>query len=163
MKRILLLVVLAAYVVCGFAQDFSNLNSISLDDSIACKKAEPQVLACANYLLARPFESNLNNLNAIKFIMSWMEKTSNFSFTLDEKQMSLVKSDDKLLTPLMSCQAATAINLQPKACDKEFQYNYIKLFLEYCEKPASEVKLNSKLKKLIAAKNDNTLREAFEK
>ncbi len=48
MKNLTLLLALLINSLTMFSQDYSNLESIPLDDSIQCKEAEPKILECAN-------------------------------------------------------------------------------------------------------------------
>jgi len=161
MSKLVLLLAIVIYSVSGFAQDFSNLKSLTLNDSIQCKKAESQVLECCNYLLTQPCNENLNSLEATQFIMKWMEHTPDYSFGFGDGISKSINSNLMLTSRYLACQAKVAINNKPKNYDKDFQYDYIKMFLEYCEKPQNGVKITSKLKKLIEAKNEDKLMEAI--
>jgi hypothetical protein len=163
MIKVFLLSAIIIYSGFGFGQDFSNLKSLALKDSTECKNAEPQVLACSDYLLTQPCVENLNSLDAIQFLLKWMGQTPNYSFSFEDELYKSVKSNLMLTGRYLACQATVAINTKPKNYDKDFQYNYIKMFLEYCEKPQNGVKITSKLKKLIEAKNEDRLMEALEK
>jgi len=163
MRKLVLLLAIIVYSVCGFSQDFSNLKSLTLKDSTECKKAESQVLECSNYLLTQPCVENLNSLDATQFLLEWMGETPNYQFSFEDELYKSVKSNLTLLGRYLACQATVAIKTQPKNHDIDFQFNYIKMFLEYCEKPQYGVKISSKIKKLIEAKNENRLLEAIEK
>jgi hypothetical protein len=162
-KLILLFTVVIFYSKFGFAQDFSNLKSLTLKDSIECKMAESQVLECSTFLLTQPCVENLNSLNATQFILKWMGQTPDYQFGFEDELYKSVKSNLMLMGRYLACQATIAINNKPKNNGQDFKYNYIKMFLEYCEKPQNGVKMNSKLKKLVEAKNENKLMEALEK
>jgi hypothetical protein len=157
MKKLFLLILLTLSAVTISAQKFSNLKSISLEDSLECKQAEPKVLECANYLLSRPLVEDLNSLTAIQFIMRWMEETSDYTFSIDKTTMDMVKSDQMLFGMYLACQAKAAIT----AGNRNFKSDGIILFLEYCENSKNKVKASSTIKKLIKAKNNGTLNEAL--
>jgi hypothetical protein len=163
MRKLVLLLAIIIYSGFGFAQDFSTLKSISLKDSIACKNAEFQVLECSNYVLTQPCVENLNSNYVTLFLAKWMGQTPNYQFSFEDELYKSVKSNLTLMGRYLACQATVAIKTQPKKYDKDFQYNYIKMFLEYCEKPQYGVKISSKIKKLIEAKNEDKLMEALEK
>jgi len=163
MRKLVLLLVVIIYSGFGFAQDFSNLKSLTLKDSTDCKKAEYQVLECSNYLLTQPCVEDLNSLDATQFLLEWMGQTPNYKFSFEDELYKSVKSNLTLMGRYLACQATVAIKTQPKNYDKDFQYNYIKMFLEYCEKPQYGVKISSKIKKLIEAKNEDKLMEAIGK
>jgi hypothetical protein len=163
MKKLVLLLAIVLYSGSGFSQDFTNLKSISLNDSIECKKAESQVLECSNYLLTHPCDEDFNSLYAIQFLLRWMGQTPDYSFSFGDKLYKIIKSDLILTGRYLACQATIALNTKPKNINKRYQYNYIKMFLEYSEKPIYGVKISSKLKKLIEAKNEDKLMEVIEK
>jgi len=163
MRKLVLLLTIIFYSGLGFGQDFSNLKSLTLKDSIECKKAESQVLECSNYLLTKPCVENLNSLNATQFLLKWMGQTPDYQFGFEDGLYKSVKSNLSLMGRYLACQATVAIKNQPKDYGQDFKFECIKMFLEYCEKPENGVKITSKLKKLIEAKNENKLMEALEK
>ena len=163
MKKIILLLVFLSCSITGRSQDFSDLASIPLDNAANCKKAEPKVMECAQYLLSNPAAEDFANVNAMKFIMSWMEKTPDFTFELGGNLLKAIDSDASLIARYLASQAKTAINKGSIKNKEEFEIEYATLFLEYCEQPKNNVKLTSKLKKFIKAKNENKLKEALGK
>lgn len=159
MKNLFLSFVFISLSLVTFSQDYSTLKSISLQDSLECKKAEPQVMECSNYLLSKPCIEDLNSLNAISFLMKWMEQTPEYSFSFDRVIFKSIDSDLMLSGRYIACQVKTAINDKPKSYNKDFESKYITQFLEYCENPQNKVKVSSKINKLIKAKNAGKLNE----
>jgi len=86
-----------------------------------------------------------------------MGKTPNYMFGFDDQLYKSIKSNMMLLGRYLACQSIVAINENPKTFDKDFQYKYTMMFLEYCENPNNGVKVSSKIKKLIDAKNNDKL------
>lgn len=162
MKKILFVLFSFSSFIC-MAQDFSQLKSIPLNNSEDCKNAQPKVVECANYLLSQPAIEDLNSLNAAKFIMSWMEKTPDYTFELGGDVFTSVASDTNLVSRYLAAQSLVAINTVTINDQQEFKYEYISTFLSYCEKPENKVKLNSRLKKFIKAKNEGQLKEMIAK
>jgi hypothetical protein len=141
------------------AQDFSELKSIKISDSLSCSLAQKKVLECSEYLFANPCVENLPNLNATTFIIKWMEATPVFTFSLDRKFYKAIKSDINLSGRYYASLAKTAIENNYTKNSIELQLRAISLLLEYCEKPKNYVKITKKLRKYIEAKNNNSLKE----
>jgi hypothetical protein len=145
------------------AQDYSKLENIVLKEKPDYPKNENLVLECSNYLLNSPIESldkDLNHLRALQFIMRWMEGTPDYKFSLDESIVDVTKSNSTLLGIYMSCMSKFVIENKDKSKDQaEIKYNSFITFIRYCEDPARNVKQSKKIKELIKAKNENTLRE----
>lgn len=161
MKHSFLFFILLISSYC-FSQDYSNYNKIKIETSEDCELVEPKVVECASYLLNSPIDENLNALNAIAFVMRWMEATPNHSFELGGELYMSISSDIDLVSRYLAAQAITAINFG--SSDKpNFKSKYVSTFLEYCEKPENNVKVNSKIKKYIKAKNENKLSELLSK
>lgn len=161
MKTLFLFIIFSSFI-CS-AQDFSNLESIPLNNSEDCKKAQPKVIESANYLLTTPAYENLNGLNATSFILAWMEKTPDYTFDLGGDLFMSISSDTNLVSRYMAAQAMVAIETGSIVDKTKFKFDYTSKFLNYCEKPENKVKLNSKMKKYIKAKNENNLPELLAK
>ncbi len=157
MKNLTFLFALIVNCMTAFTQDYSNLGSLPLDDSIQCKKAEPKVLECSNYLLSKPCVEDLNSLKVCQFLLKWMGQTPDYEFGFDDNLYKSTKSDMMLMGRYLACQSKVAITDKPKSYDKDFQFKYIKMFIEYCEDAKNEVKISARIKKLIEAKNSGKL------
>lgn len=163
MRKLRFLPVFLFCSLMSMAQDFSELASVPLDNSENCKKAEPKVAECAQYLLSNPAVEDLPSLNAMKFIIGWMGKTPDYSFELGGDLLQEIVSDTNLMARYLASQSVVAINKGNIKNKQEFEMNYVTLFLDYCEQPKNNVKLTSKLKKYIKAKNENRLKEVLTK
>lgn len=144
-----------------FAQDYSDLEKISLKDRTECADNEKLVLECSNYVLESPLnviEKDENRLSAMKFIMRWMEATPDYSFSLDESMGKATSSNPTLLAVLLAAMSQYA--LENKTDDaNDVKYNSFITFIKYCEDPDNKVKLNEDLKELIKARDENNLKE----
>ena len=154
-----MLLLFAGYTV--EAQNYSELKKISLKDSLECKAAETKVLECSNYLLSKSCEEDLKSINATQFLLEWMGATPDYSFGLDDDLYKSIQSDLMLASRYLASQCKIAIADRPKEYDINFQLKFVTLFLDYCEEPKNNVKLNSKIKKLIEAKREGKLKEAL--
>jgi len=65
----------------SFAQKFSKLDEIPLNENADYKKAEKVVLECDKYLTSTPLNNNDSKRNAAeKFINKWMSGTPDYTF-----------------------------------------------------------------------------------
>jgi hypothetical protein len=165
MKIKALLIVTVTMLSCGYlaAQDYSRLENIVLNDKADYSKNEAQVLECSNYLLGSPvtaLEKDVNHLNALRFIMRWMEGTPDYTFDLDDSAVKATKSDPNLLGIYMASMCQYVITNKDKAEDQDaIKYNSFLTFIKYCEDESKNVKQNKTIKELIKARNENTLKK----
>ncbi len=161
MKKTFLICVVIAISLFqnSFAQDFSTLKGKLLEDSASCVEAESMVLECSNYLLSKPIKKELNSLYASDFIIEWLSKTQNYSFTIHEKFFKSIESDLNLSNRYYAALAKTAIESKTELSDNELQMKAISQLLVYCENKKNNVVISKKLQKFIDAKNDKTLEE----
>jgi hypothetical protein len=144
--------------------DLGYLTTIELEDSLDCKKAEPKALAAAEYVLSHPAKKDYNISCCSIFLIKWMEKTSDYTFTLGGGVGDAVLKDDDLFPVYLAAQVQTSIEDRiENGDDIDYQVKYTTLLLNYCENKENKVKINSKLKKFIEAKNNGTLKEMLAK
>ncbi|MDP2175560.1 MAG: hypothetical protein Q8K70_06570 [Bacteroidota bacterium] len=163
MKNIILVFFLLAFTSNGISQNYQHLDKIILKDSIDYVENEERVLECSNFILGSSvdvIESSIKHLNALKFIIRWMEGTPNYLFNLDKSMMDATNSNSTLLSVLFAALTKTAIENKDVTKDsKTINYKSIITFINYCENKNNKVKQTKYIKKLIKAKNDNTLKE----
>lgn len=157
--KMTILIIACAISMNILSQDYSKLKDINLSDSINCIKAESKVVECCNYLLNQPCVESLQCLEAQSFIIDWQIKTPSYQFSLHNKLYKQIVKDNNLAGRYYACLAKVAIEKKNTNDIPNVQYEAIKLFLEYCEKADSKVKVNKGLQKYIDAKNSNKLRE----
>ena len=158
--RYLFLTVFVAFTSLCFAQNFSKLESIPLNNPEDCINAEPQVLECAKYLLSTPCVETKNNFLAFQFVFKWMTETKSYTFKIGNLFLSVSKSaepDKELPRRFIASMVKTVLMDKPEVLDEEFTANYLTTFVEFCENPKFKVKQSSFIKKMIKAKNSNTL------
>lgn len=120
-------------------------------------------MECSDYILNSPVNvimNDLNHLNAMQFIMRWMEGTPDYMFSIDEKITRSTKSETALLSVYLAAMCKFSLENKAKSEDEdEVRYNSFLIFIKYCEDPAREVKQNKAIKELIKTKNEGTLKE----
>ncbi len=152
---------LVAFSVNLFAQDYSNLDEISMKNKSECAENEGLVLECCDYILKSPvntIDKDVNRLSALQFIMRWMEATPDYSFALDESMAKVANANPTLLGVMLSCMSKYALENKTDNVN-DVKYNSFLLFIGYLENPDNKVKLNKDLKELIDAKDRNSLKD----
>lgn len=155
MKKIIILLFLAVIFNFSYSQDFSKLESYSLEQVEDYKLAEKQVLVCANYLFNTPLEkSNLNRLSAIQFIMKWMIGTPDYMFDLGEKAMNLTKGNSDLLGLYMAAMSKTVLDSGEKLNSDQIYEGSEELMIAYCSDKNNNMKPSKVMKKIIKSRKE---------
>jgi hypothetical protein len=146
-KKIILFSVFLLVVSIASAQDNAICDSLYLKTAVNIKSSDPCLLIATDYVLANPLFGNTTlYYNYIGFILSWMDKTPEYTFTLNNRIIELCKNDNILLFNVyITCLAKAAIET-----NKDFVPQALKLFAKYLEMPDNKVKHTGKIKKLIA-------------
>ena len=143
----------------------SNYDSVNLKNEADYAAANKYALEAANYLLSTPYDAkSLERLQAIQFMMKWMEGTPDFSFALDATVMEkIVKGNNDLLSYYMAGMTKYCLENQANAKDNDLvKLNATKLVLAYCEKPENNLKMPMPLKKLAEANKKGELAKELE-
>jgi len=155
MKRAILIFFSSLLVTVCFAQTSNSCDTVRLNNEVNIKNAEPCVLIAADYVLSQPLHGNSKVYHEYRsFILSWMEKTPDYTFSLNDKMMAICKEGDNLLLfgVYTTCLSKAAVQLK-----KDFNTEAIKLFVDFVKKPENKVKQTSKIKKLIEDFNANKI------
>lgn len=112
------------------------------------------MLTGTDYILTRPLYGNPDLYDHyLRFIMTWMEKTPDYTFSLNNKIIELCKDDNLLLFNVyVSCLAKGAIEEK-----KANSIKAVKLFAAYVKNAENKVRQTSKIKKLIREVEDGQL------
>lgn len=165
-KHLLLGFMLFLIAGTAMSQDYSKLSKIKLKKADDYAQYDSLVLECANYIMGSSMEENMkdmNHLNALQFMMRWMQGTPDYTFMIDESTTKVMKNNDEALLILLS--AFMKYTLENKEAAKDpgnMKYNAFLLFANYCENPDNKVKQTKEIKRLINAKNENTLKSYLE-
>lgn len=147
-----------------FSQNFSQYQNITLQSAADYRKAEPQVMLAYELVLSTPVDKkNTNRLDAISFIMRWMSGTSDYSFVMGETLFKITNNDKAVLGVYFACLAKYALQHGKNVDRADLHYNSYLMLAQYCEIPENNLKPRGELKKMVAAKNQNQLKEYLEK
>ena len=160
MKRILLVCVFA-FVACNvFAQSLPQFDEIKLQKTKDYKLAEPAVVQTADFIISTPIDKNTDTKTiAAQFLMTWMDGTPDFTFTLDENSTRYFLQNNELMMVYVASMAKYAIETKQHN-SKTITINAIKSLLAYINDPANNVKKTNDLIELSQA-NQNGQLESF--
>ncbi len=144
----------------AFSQATSQYDNIPLNSAANYRKAEPEVILAADYVYSTPIDKeNTNRKNTIAFIMKWMAGTSDYSFGMDETIRKIAGNDNDFLGMYFVCLAKYALSKGTDVDRDSLKYNAYVMLATFCENPDNNYKPNREIKKMIDAKNQNTLQE----
>ncbi|HET6224757.1 MAG TPA: hypothetical protein VFF27_00665 [Bacteroidia bacterium] len=147
MKKSILLILCSVFAVNTYAQDVLTCDSVYRQTARVINRDEPCLLTAINYVLEHPLNDNSKTYDdCIRFILTWMDKTSEFSFDLNGNVLELCKGDNLLLFNVYLASLAKPA-VETKKLDIPVALN---VFAAYLETPENKVKLTSKLKKFIS-------------
>lgn len=151
MKKIICIILILFSCTMSFAQNFSELANAEFKSTESFKTAESQVLICANYLFSTPADqAELNRLNAIKYIMKWMEGTPDYTFDIGEKAMKLTTGDTDLLGLYVAAMSKAVIENTAGKLSSDEMYNQAeKILVNYCAVADHKMKPSKKIKQLL--------------
>ena len=160
MKKILTAALFLFSAGAVFSQkiNIDELYKIPIKTAEDCKKAEPEILKAANYVLSKPLDDN-DGVMAGAFILLWATG-SEHSFTFDGNisNLSKHKKNTMLLCVYLAATAKYILENPDKEKDTKavtvYTYNTL---ASYIGNVANRVKKTKHTKKLIAAKTNNTM------
>jgi hypothetical protein len=159
-KTILILIGGLLISITGFGQTSQKCDTVTLNTAENVTKAEPCVLIAADYVLSKPLHGNVQLYSDYrKFVLSWMDKSPDYTFTLNEKMMAICQEEDNILLfgVYTTCLAKAAIQTK-----KDFVPEAIKLFVNYIKDPHNKVVQTAKVKKLIGDYANNKIEKYLE-
>lgn len=154
MKKVIVLILINFICNAAFAQNFSELAAAKFESVASYKTAEEQVLTCANYLFDNPTNiAEVKRLNAIQYIIKWMEGTPDYTFELGKNVMELTKGKMDLMSLYMAAISKVVIENTGEALSSDEIYNRAeKILVEYCAVPENDIKPSKKIKQLLKEK-----------
>jgi hypothetical protein len=151
------------YQTIGIAQPSTQYGNILLNTAKDYRKAEPQVILAADYVYSSPLDKdNVYRGEATKFVMKWMGGTSDYSFTPDKTVSRITNGNNELYGLYFVCLAKYALEKGKGTDREELKISAYALLATYCENPANKCVIKGEIKKLIEAKNQNTLKQYIE-
>ena len=158
MKKNVLLILFIAINYFANGQISESCQSIQMKTPQEIKSSEPCILEYANYVLNKKLgDSDETASIARKAIISWMEKTPDYTFTLNTSLLKVCKDDNILLFGVyMACMTKAALTTKG-----DFNKEGIKLFVEYIINPTNNVKQDKNVKKLIDDYNKNNFEKYY--
>jgi len=148
-KLVLLLFVLTAST--SFAQIYKDLPNEVFLNKEDYGNSEDQVLEVSKFILSNPIQKdNSDRINAMQYLLKWMEGTPDYTFTIGETVMNLTGGDLDLMGVYFAAISETAIqNKKSGKTDEQTNEEAIKKFVSYAANKSNNVKANKELKKAI--------------
>lgn len=147
MKKIVLILACSMYANMSFAQTADPCDSVSFKTPADIKKSEACVLQASSYILSKPISGNPPLYDVYSaFILTWMDKSPDYTFALNENIMKVFGDKDPLFGVYLTCMAKAA--LDAKKVNNE---GAIKLLVDYITNTDNKVKQTSKVKDLVEA------------
>lgn len=158
MKRIFTALLLLSSTLV-FAQSLPDFKKIKMETPSDYQSAEADVIRATTYVLTTPFvEKDINRLNSLAFIITWMSGTPDYTFGLDGTITKIMKGNNDLLGIYMACMAKYCLENKDQARNvKQVELNSVKMLLSYCEDPSNNIKMTKQLKKLSEANQKGEL------
>ncbi len=153
MKKVFTLLLIVICSVSSYSQAYNELGDYKFESVDSYKKAEPQVLECANFLFKTSAKKEeLKRANAKKYILNWMQGTPDYTFELGNEVLELTKGNPELLGLYMAAMSKLVIENSGTPLNSSELYNLSeKLLVDYCANEENEIKPSKKIKKLIKA------------
>ena len=148
-KLVLLLFVLTAST--SFAQIYKDLPNEVFLNKEDYGNSEDQVLEVSKFILSNPIQKdNSDRINAMQYLLKWMEGTPDYTFTIGESVMNLTGGDLDLMGVYFAAVSETAIqNKNSGKTDEQTNEEAIKKFVTYAANKSNNVKPNKELKKAM--------------
>lgn len=153
MKKIITLLLILTSSLSSYSQAYTELGDYKFGTAGSYKKAESQVLECANFLFENSAKKEeLKRANAKKYILNWMQGTPDYTFELASEVLDLTKGNPELLGLYMAAMSKLVIENTGTSLSSSELYNRSeKLLVDYCANENNEIKPSKKIKKLIKA------------
>lgn len=128
------------------AQDVDDCLEIELETVDQIKESHGCILALSNYFLIKPLgQFGAKGREARKIILSWMEKTPDYQFSLNANILKICSDDNILLFGVYTtCLAKAALE-----GGADWEKNALEYFVKYVQKEENGVKQNKRTKKLM--------------
>lgn len=151
MKKLLIIAFIFCYSLKGFTQDYNDLGNFKFETLESYKTAEPKVLEAANYLFENPSNiAELKRVNAIRYIINWMQGTPDYTFEISSEATDLAKGNSDLLSLYMAAMTKVVLDNPDRVLtNKEIYDHSEELLISYCAKPENSIKPSRKIKKLM--------------
>ena len=140
-------------------ENFDQLPTVELKNEIDSRLAEPQILVCNNYILSTPIDTkNQNRILATIFVRKWLDKTPNYIFHVDKDVAKILDKEGNVLDVFIAAMTKFAIENPEQGNDPQAVTLYAwNTTLDYIANKANNIKQTGEMKKMIKAKNNDTL------
>ena len=129
------------------AQDVAGCESVSLKTEAEIKSSEPCIKQLSTLALTEPMIGcSEEGHYARKVVYAWVEKTEDYSFSLNKKIMKIFNDDNLLLFTTYACCLANAALVK----ESDFDKYGLELFVSYIRNAENKVDQSKAVLKLIS-------------
>ena len=148
MRNPFLILALIGLTTFSFAQ-ISNPKTLDLVEDEDFKKAEKEVLVCANYLLSNPVNKETDKrMDYFKFLFKWMEGTPYHTFSIGEKAMEITEGKSEHMILYFTAMTKVVLESESEEIDPDgLQNKALEFLFAYCNEPDNKLKPTKKMKK----------------
>lgn len=148
MRNYILFLALIGMSATSFAQ-ISSPKTPDLVKEEDFKKAEKEVLECANYLLSNPVNKETDKrLDYFKFLFKWMEGTPYHTFSIGEEAMDITEGKSEHMILYFTAMTKVVLENETEEMDNDqVQQKALEFLLAYCNEPDNKLKPTKKMKK----------------
>jgi hypothetical protein len=162
MKKLIVGLLFGFVSTFSFAQALPDFDAIKLETKEDFNAAaDDAALQAANYLFSTPLDKNsMDRLKSMQYIIKWASGTPYYTFEIDQQSIKFAKKDNDLLALYMAAMTKFVLENKADAKDQEkIKLNAVKTIIAYAKDEKNNVKMNSELKKAIAADDKGELAE----
>lgn len=127
-------------------------NSPKFETKEDYQEAESDILELCNYLLDNPIDQDeILRLDAIRYIMIWMQGTPDYTFNITQEAMDLMgnKTEDLLTIYLAALSKTVLDDAEGNLIDAQVEEQAIDYLIIYCAKESNNVKVPKPIKNEI--------------
>lgn len=147
----------------SFSQELPNLKNVKLNKKLHFKDAEPIVLKVTDYLFQTPVDRlNKSRNKAGEFLISWMDGTPYYTFSLQEKEIHFFQTDTELMLMYMASLAKFTLENRSVTDHKEIVSGAYSLLVPYLDKQETKKTWSNHLWQLVDAFKTNKSKQFLE-
>ena len=129
-----------------FSQLTEQCKTVKLGSKEELQTAEVCIDQLADFVLSKPLRDDEAH-KARVIILAWMEKTPNFTFSINANLLKVCKGENILLFGIYMTSMAKAALLG----NEEFNEEALKIFMDYIKIPENDVAKTKEIEKLLTS------------
>ncbi len=149
MKHLVTTVIALLVATLMYAQDFSYVKEVELNNTDQIKDAEEDVLECCYYLVAARYDKkDTQRIYATNFVSRWLSASFDEEKVLNEKISVITEGREELNNLYLIYYALNYIENEGQVSSDELREAAFAGLIEFCDNPINKIKLTKELKGL---------------